>query len=77
MTTLEKYNECFIESFQTQETTGLKYKVTPLWDSVGHITLVAAIEDAFDISLEPEDMMSLLSYEEGIEILKKYGVEFE
>ena len=41
------------------------------------MTLIAALEDEFDIFLEPEDMMTLTTYKKGFEILKKYGVTFE
>ena len=55
---------------------GLQYQGVELWDSVGHMTLVAALEDAFDIMLETDDIVDLSSFEKGIEILKKYEVEF-
>lgn len=69
------YNRCFEKVFQTHEVENLRYKECSLWDSVGHITLIAELEDAFDISLEPEDMMSFSSYGRGKEILQKYGVD--
>jgi acyl carrier protein len=79
MTNIEKYNSAFIETFElsAEELPGLKYQGTELWDSVGHMTLTAALEDAFDIMLETDDIIDLSSYEKGIEILKtKYDVEF-
>ena len=55
---------------------GLSYQSVELWDSVGHMTLVANLEDTFDIMMETDDIIDLSSYEKGIEILKeKYGVE--
>ena len=77
MTNLEKYNSVFCDTFQISEDqlATAKLKGIPTWDSVGHMTLLAAIEDAFDIFIEPEDMMSLSSYEEGKNIVRKYGVE--
>ena len=38
--------------------------------------LIAQLEDAFDIMLEPDDIVDLNSYEKGKEILAKYNVEF-
>ena len=77
MTNLEKYNNVFCENLNVKEDqlTGLKYQGVELWDSVGHMTLVAALEDAFDIMLDTDDIIDLSSYEKGKEILKKYGVE--
>ncbi len=29
------------------------------WDSVGHLTILSNVEEAFDINFEPEEMMDL------------------
>lgn len=79
MTNLEKYNKVFCESFEISEEQlpGLQYQQIELWDSVGHMTLVANIEDAFDIMMETDDIIDLSSYEKGKEILtKNYNIEF-
>ena len=80
MTNLEKYNDAFMTSFEitADQLAGLQYQGIPTWDSVGHMTLVAALEDAFDIMLDTDDVIDLSSYEKGKEILAKddYGVEF-
>lgn len=77
MSNLEKYTKAFTETFEIAEeqTNGLKYQDIQAWDSVGHMGLVAAIEDAFDIMLDPDDIVDLSSFEKGIEILKKYNIE--
>ena len=46
------------------------------WDSFLHITFVAELEDEFMIMLDTDDILSLDSYESGIEVLKKNGIEF-
>ena len=79
MSNIEKYNDVLCETFQLTEDklAGLKYQCVELWDSVGHMSLVAALEDAFDIMMETDDIIDFSSYEKGIEILKeKYNVEF-
>ena len=78
MTNLEKYNNVFCENLNVtaDQLDGLKYQGVELWDSVGHMTLVAALEDAFDIMMDTDDIIDLSSYEKGKEILKKYDVEF-
>lgn len=77
MTNLEKYTNAFTSTFDItpEETAGLKYQGIEAWDSVGHMGLVAAIEDAFGIMLEADDIVDLSSFEKGKEILKKYNVE--
>ena len=79
MNNIEKYNNAFIESFSitSDELKGLQYQGIEAWDSVGHMGLVVAIENAFDIMMDTDDIIDLNSYEKGIEILKeKYNVEF-
>ena len=79
MSNLEKYTNAFTESFEisADETKGLKYQDIKAWDSVGHMGLVAAIEDAFDIMMETEDIIDLSSFEKGKEILaEKYDIDF-
>ncbi len=79
MSNLEKYNNAFIESFEVAEDQleDLKYQDIPAWDSVGHMGLIAALEDAFDIMMDTDDIIDLSSYQKGKEILAKpdYGVE--
>lgn len=78
MTNLEKYNAAFCETLNVEESqlNELKYQAIPEWDSVGHMSLMAAIEDAFDIMLDTDDIIDFSSYEKGKVILKKYDVEF-
>ena len=79
MTNIEKYNNAFIECFEISEDqlAELKYQDIPAWDSVGHMSLIAALEDAFDIMFDTDDIIDFSSYEKGKEILAKddYGVE--
>lgn len=77
MSNLEKYTNAFTETFgiTADETKGLKYQAIEAWDSVGHMGLVAAIEDSFGIMLEADDIIDLSSFEKGQEILKKYNIE--
>ena len=75
----EKYSQAFCETLgiTENELAGLKYQDIPAWDSVGHMSLIAALEDAFDIMMETDDIIDFNSYEKGKEILaKNYGIEF-
>lgn len=79
MNNLEKYNQAFIESFSVTEDAlvNLKYQDVAAWDSVGHMGLIAALEDAFDIMMDTDDVIDLSSYEKGKEILSaNYEIEF-
>ena len=77
MNNLDKYNKVFIESLSISEkklNQDLKYNEIPEWDSIGHMSLVAAIEEEYKISLETDDIIDFSSYKKGIELLKKYNV---
>ena len=77
MTNREKYDQVFIDSFSVtpdQLNEGLVYQSVQQWDSIGHMGMVAALEEAFDIMLETDDIIDFGSYIKGIEILAKYDV---
>lgn len=79
MTNIEKYINAFTEALEVKEdqVEGLEYQAIAEWDSVGHMTLVSAIEEAFDIMMDTDDIIDFSSYEKGKEILaKNYQIEF-
>ena len=77
MTNLEKYTQAFTTTFNVtpEQAVKLEYQSIKEWDSVGHMQLIAALEDAFDIMMDTDDIIDLSSFEKGKEILKKYDVE--
>jgi acyl carrier protein len=77
MTNKQKYDQVFIDSFAVtadQLNESLVYQSVQQWDSIGHMGMVAALEDAFDIMLETDDIIDFGSYLKGIDILAKYDV---
>ena len=77
MDNLEKYKAAFKEAFEIEDDVikdELAYESIPEWDSVGHMRLMAAVEDAFDIMLETEDILDFGTFAKGKEILLKYDV---
>lgn len=77
MTNQEKYLEAFTETFEIGADTarGLNYQDVKAWDSIGHMDLVATLEDVFEIEMKTDDIIAFSSYDKGIEILKSYGIE--
>lgn len=78
-TNLEKYESAFVNAFNVDAETAknLKYQDIPAWDSVGHMGLIAELEDAFDIMMDTDDIIDLSSFEKGKQILTdKYDVKF-
>ena len=77
MNNKQKYDQSFMESFSIDESVlsdDLLYNSIPEWDSIGHMSLVAGLEDAFDIMLEMDDIIDFSGYKKGFEIIAKYGV---
>ncbi len=79
MNNKQKYDQAFIESFSIDESKlgdNLEYNTIPEWDSVGHMGLIAELEEVFDIMMEMDDIIDFSSYKKGFELIAKYGVEF-
>jgi acyl carrier protein len=75
----EKLRKIFAEALNIKietVTDNLEYNSIPEWDSVAHMSLVAAIDSAFDIMLDTDDVIDMSSFGKAKEILKKYDVEF-
>ena len=78
MSNKEKYDNIFVECFSVSRDVlneSFVYQCVPAWDSVGHMGMIAAIEEAFNIMMDTEDIIEFGSYTIGIDKLKKYGIE--
>ena len=77
MSNLDKYDKVFIKSFKIKKDKlkKLKYQSINQWDSVGHMSLMGALEETFKITLEMDDIIDFSSYEFGKKILKKYKIK--
>ena len=79
MSNKEKYDNAFKDTFEINDdqlNDKLEYQSIDTWDSVGHMSLMAVLEDEFDIMLEMDDIIDFGSYSTGIKTLEKYGVKF-
>jgi acyl carrier protein len=75
-----KLKDCFHRSLGIpvgQVTDDLAYNTVKEWDSVGHMALIAALEGAFDIMFDTDDILNLSSLPRAREILMRYGVVFD
>jgi acyl carrier protein len=79
MTNKEKYENAFIEAFEInkEDLSGLEYNSISQWDSVGHMGLMAALEDAFDVMMEMDEIIDFSSFDKGKEILSKHNVQVD
>ena len=75
-----KYKQAFIDALLIDESIlkrNLEYNAITEWDSIGHMSLVAELEDKFDIMMEMDDIIDMGSYEKGREILENnYNIKF-
>jgi acyl carrier protein len=78
VTNLEKYRKAFVDAFDVAPDAlpMLAYQAVPTWDSVGHMGLMAVLEELFGITLDIDDVIDFSSFEKGQQLLRKYGVEF-
>jgi acyl carrier protein len=53
----------------------LAYASIPEWDSLSHMTLVAALEKHYNIMLDTDDVIDMSSVGKARAILRKYGVQ--
>ena len=76
MNNKQKYDKAFMDSFSIDESTlnNLEYNSIPDWDSVGHMGLIATLEDTFDIMMEMDEIIDFSGYEKGKKILEKYNI---
>ena len=80
MSNIEKYKKAFIDSLSLNNSTELEkleYQSIAEWDSIGHMTLMSALEDEFKVSIETDDIVDFSSFQKGIKILKKYKINLE
>lgn len=77
MNNIEKYKNAFFETFNVkdEQLISLEYQGINEWDSVGHMNLISALEENFNIMMDTEDIVDFSSFDKGIEILKKYEIE--
>ncbi len=71
-----KIDEAFRSALKLDDSVDLstlEYHSSPGWDSVGHMALVASLEQQFDCMLEMDDILDMSSYDKVIEIMTKYA----
>lgn len=78
MTNIELYKNAFVEGLEISldEVENATMESIDKWDSIGQMSLIAMIEDAFGVEFEPDEVMAFNSYAAGIDILKKHNIDF-
>ena len=77
MTPKEKYDALYRRMFLLADEQILADKDvlnTESWNSVEHMAFICAMEDALGISIAENEIMNCTSYQAGMELLRKHGV---
>lgn len=53
----------------------LRYNTIPQWDSIAHMSVVSALEDAFGVMIDMDDVIDMSSVGKAREILRKHGAK--
>lgn len=54
----------------------ISYENCEKWDSMAQLNISVELEAEFDVSLEPDEIAALSSYENIIRVLKEKGIKF-
>lgn len=68
-------NALFAEALEIDPalvTDDLQYNSIGEWDSVAHMRVIAALEEAYDILIDTDDIIDMSSVAKAKEILQKY-----
>jgi acyl carrier protein len=74
---MQKLIDCFVNTFaieRDQVTLDLAYQSIEPWDSVGHMALVAEIENTFNVTLDTDEIIAMSDVGKAVEIIRKHGV---
>lgn len=70
----QRLKEIFVEVLNIPEDTdfeNLEYRGIPEWDSLAHMQLVGAIEEALDIMIDTDDVIDMSSFPRAVAIVQK------
>lgn len=77
MAITDRLHDVFVTTLQLDDdvdVANLKYRDTEAWDSVGHMALVAAIEDEFDVQFDTDQVIDMSSFKVAVDMLRDFGV---
>ncbi|MFJ1762638.1 acyl carrier protein [Amycolatopsis sp. NPDC088138] len=72
MSVAPKLREVFVEALDLEpgvDVENLKYRDLEAWDSVGHMALVAAIEDEFDVEFDTDQVIDMSSFKVAVDMV--------
>ena len=67
-----KLRAVFIEALDLDgdvDVENLKYRDIEAWDSVGHMALIAAVEDEFDVEFDTDQVIDMSSFKVAVDMV--------
>jgi acyl carrier protein len=77
MSLSDRLRAVFVEALELPDgvdVENLKYREIEQWDSLGHMTLVGAIENEFNVQLDTEQVIDMSSFKVALDMLSGMGV---
>jgi acyl carrier protein len=74
----DRLRDVFVEALALDDDVdveNLKYREIEQWDSVGHMALVAAIEDEFDVQFDTDQVIDMSSFKVALDTVRGLGAE--
>lgn len=76
----DRLRTVYVDALQLDEDSdvdveNLKYRDIEEWDSVGHMALVAAIEDEFDVQFDTDQVIDMSSFKVAVDMLRGFGID--
>ncbi len=74
MTLENKYNAIFKKILKIKDLDKIKQantQNTEKWDSLTHLRLIEELENIFNITFKPNEILKIISYDVGIKLIKK------
>ena len=75
--TRTKLEQAFLDALDLPADTdvrGLTYGEHAHWDSIGHMTLIAEIEELYGVMLDTDDVLGLSDYAAAVALLERLGI---
>jgi acyl carrier protein len=73
----QRLREVFVSTLQLDDDVdveNLKYRDIEAWDSIGHMALIAAVEDEFDVQFDTDQVIDMSSFKVAVDMLRGFGV---
>jgi len=80
MTNIEKLKKTFSNALgidQASVVPELAYNSIDKWDSIAHMSLIAQIEEEFDVMLDTDEIIDMSNFQVACDTLEKHDVDIK